>query len=92
MDKITAELKIKQALTFRLPPATKYYLHPVQKVRLYREQSSKWEGPFTVQIIIYKESWLTDGQKTKHFNLSQIIPDPADVTDRDLSRLLSRFK
>lgn len=36
--------------------------------------------------------WITDGAKVQQFICTQIIPDPADVADRELSRLLEGFK
>lgn len=39
-----------------------------------------------------REAWMTEGQKTKRFNESQIIPDPVYATYRNLSLLLSGFK
>lgn len=61
-------------------------------MRVYIEHNRKGEGPLTLERIMDKEAWPTDGQKTKRFNASQINPDPSDVAGRDISRLLSSFK
>lgn len=91
MAKITAELRIREALRSRLPPSTRYHLAPGDKVRVFRERSQRWEGPFTITKTREKEVWVTDGAKEKHFNRSQVIPDPKDTGDRELRRLLAGF-
>lgn len=70
MVKFSAELRIKEALRSRLPPETNYDISQGDKVRLYRERSERWEGPFEVTKMREKEEWATDGVRQKHFNLT----------------------
>lgn len=92
MAKISAELRIQTALRSRLPPSTRYHLSPGDQVRVYRERSSRWEGPFTITKTREKEVWVTDGNREQHFNRCQVIPDPDDASDKELRRLLSGFE
>lgn len=92
MQKITAELRVKAALRARLPPATKLDFTPGQRVRAYREASRRWEGPFLITKMRQRLISVPDGIKEQMFNCVLSLPDPEDVTDRELSRLLKVFQ
>lgn len=62
METIVAEKQIKNALTSKMTPATKYLLNPGDTVPVYRELSGKWEGPFTDQTTTPKRISVTDVQ------------------------------
>lgn len=92
IETITAELRIKAALKARLPPSTEFDIRPGMRVRVYREAIKRWEGPFNVARTMGKQIWVTDGASTKQFNCTQVLPDPADTADREMSRLLEGFQ
>lgn len=39
-----------------------------------------------------KQVWITDGVATKQFGCAQILPYPADFSDREMSHLLQGFQ
>ena len=83
MEKIVAETRIKRALKSKLPPATKFLIKPGDEVRVYREISKKWEGPFTVTKTSPKLISVTDGIKVKQFNITTVLPIAAETNDAD---------
>lgn len=78
MSTISAELRIQAALRSSLLSPIKYNLLPSDKVRVFRERSRRWEGPFTVKWAREKEVWVNDDRTSNHFNRSQIVLDPED--------------
>lgn len=50
------------------------------------------DGTFIIFKMYGKNIWVSDEKSTKQFNITQIIPDPADVADSELSRILTGFK
>lgn len=97
MASITAKLRIQQALRSRLPPATQYALKPGDMVRVYRDQGTgaskkgDWTGPWEIVKICGKEVFVDWNGEHKHFNISKVIPDPAQTGDHDLERLIQSF-
>lgn len=61
-------------------------------MRVYREGTRKWEGPFTISRTAGKQIWVSDGKKLKQFNCTQVLLDTADVANRELSRILKEFQ
>lgn len=51
MDRMTDDLRINKALTYKFPAVTRYYFFSGQSVREYREYIQCWEGPFEVVQI-----------------------------------------
>ena len=84
LEQIVAEKRISTALRSKLPPATKYLIKPGDQVRVYREQTRKWEGPFTVHRTTPKIISVTDGRKVKQFNISSVLPIAPQSNDADL--------
>lgn len=48
MERISAEQKLLRALRSKLPPSAKYHIQPGDIVRVFREETRKWIGPFKV--------------------------------------------
>jgi len=84
MESIVAEQRIRKALKSKLPPATKYLIKPGDQVRVYRELSKRWDGPFTVTKVSNKIISVTDGNTVKEFNITSILPIPPSTNDQDL--------
>lgn len=61
MATITAELRIAQALSSKLPPARKFAFAPGDHVRVYKEQGKPWCGPVRVVRTCVKEVTVSDG-------------------------------
>ena len=74
----------KTALKSKLPPATRYLVKPGDYVRVYRESSKKWEGPFKVKRVSSKLVSVTDGNKVKTFSITAVLPIPSNEYDPDL--------
>lgn len=91
MERLSAELRVKEALKAKLLSATRYDFSVRKYFREYSEKSRTWEGLFKITKIMGKKIWITDG-KIQPFSRTQILPDPADVADKELSRLLEGFK
>lgn len=58
----------------RHTPVAKYLIKPEDKVRVFREEKSKWYGPFKVTKVIDKIIAFMDGVLEKPFNTTQILP------------------
>ena len=84
METIIAESRIRRALHSKLPPATRYLIKPGDHVRVYRETSKRWEGPFTVTKTTPKIISVTDGTKVRQFNISSVLPVAPETNDADL--------
>ena len=97
MSSIVARLRIQEALRSRLPPAAKYLIEPGDLVHIYREGNAstksqgEWKGPFKVVSVRGKQVTVDWDGTTKHFNLAQVIPDPARVGDFELDRMVKAF-
>jgi len=95
MSKITAKLRIRQALRSKLPPATEYLVNPGHNVYVFTEKSKRWHRPFQVQKVYKKNLFLKVGNILKQFNISQILPDFTAAKGRKLNRFheaISNFK
>lgn len=95
MATISAKLRIQSALRAKLPPATSYNVSPGDQVYVFREDTKKWHGPYTVDSVYNKEVYLDVDGTIKHFNISQLLPDRTDVADTELQRLeesIQQFK
>lgn len=91
MERIATELRINTSLKSKLPPATRYYFSPVQNGRVYRGNSRRWEGPSKVAKVHGKLVLITDVATNKNYSCTQLLPDPSDVADREMSRLWEGF-
>ena len=89
METIVAQTRIKTALRSKLPPATKYLIKPGDDVRVYRERSKRWNGPFKVTKVSDKIISVTDGEKVKQFNITSVLPMKPRANDTDLTRDMS---
>lgn len=88
MSTIAAELRVRQALRSKLPPATRYDIKPGDDVLVYREKEKEWLGPHRVTKIFEKEVYVDWDGRERHYNLAQVIPVPKSQGDRELKRLL----
>lgn len=91
MCQIIAERRINDALRRKLPPSTHYIIKPGQSVRVYREASKAWDGPFSVTKVEGKLITVTDGQKVKTFNVCQVLPNQTEPNDPHTQRELQRI-
>ena len=89
METVTSELRVQQALRSKLPPASKYHVEPGDNVLVYRERTKRYEGPYTVKRVCEKEIYVEVKGVEKHFNISQILPEPKARGDAELKRLLA---
>ena len=89
METMETELRIQRALRAKLSPATKYLVEPGVRVLVCRGKTKSYEGPFTVTKICDKEVHLKVKDVEKHFNISQILPEPKQQGDLELTRILS---
>lgn len=83
MEKVVEETRIKQALKTKLTPAKTFIIKPGDEVPVYREQSKKWKGPFTVPKTSPKFISVTDGTKVRQFNINTVLPISAETNDAD---------
>lgn len=51
-----------------------------------------WQGPLNITRLTNKEVRVTDGEKSSHFNIIQVLTDAHDEADWELNRLLQGFK
>lgn len=51
METIVAQPRIRTALRRKLHPAKKYLIKPSDDLRVYREKSKLWNGPFKVAKV-----------------------------------------
>lgn len=83
MSTLGVTQRISTALSARLPPATRYLIHPGDRVRIYRECSRAWEGPFLVIRDTKKQSWIVDQRdKAQLFRISQLLPERSESDNR----------
>ena len=88
---ITAERRVNDSLRRKIPPASSYLIRPGDSVRVYREPSRAYDGPFTVTRVDRKLITVTDGKKAKTFNVSQVMPNSAPARDPVTQRQLDRI-
>lgn len=70
----TSEARINRALRIQVSPAARMLILPGDKVRIYREDTRRWEGPFTTTRIVRKQVWVPDEKAAKSFPLSAVLP------------------
>ena len=80
MESIVAEQRIKKALKSKLPPATKHLLKPGDNVRVYREHTKRWDGPFTITKIGNKMVSVTDVKTLRNSILHPSNPSLHQLT------------
>lgn len=86
MATLVAVVRIACALSAQIPPTTRFSISPGDCVRVYRDWSQSWDGPFDVQRIIGKHAWLLDHSgRIPQFNIVQLLPEPSDMDDRILA-------
>lgn len=74
MERITAELRVRQALISRVPPAAQYVIAQGDLVRVYREGDKRFLGPFPVLRVAEKEVFVNQNGRLVHYNISQVVP------------------
>lgn len=67
------EARVNKAIRSQVPPSARLLVHLGQKVTIFRENSRRWEGPFTVTRIVRKSVWVTDGLKVETFPISAVL-------------------
>lgn len=75
-------------MTTNIPPTTKYKLDVGDMVRFYREKSRKWEGPFQITRFNKRIVWMTDGNPTKSFSITDVIHEGIKGRDDNMNRLI----
>ena len=91
MTQIISEKRLNDGLRRKLPSSTAYLIRPGDLVRVYREASKAWDGPFTTTKVDRKLITVTDGIKTKTFNVAQVLPVKTVVRDPATQRQLDRI-
>lgn len=85
MSTLVAAQPILWALGSRIPPATRYLISHGDKARVYRERSSRWEGPFVVLRVEAKQAHVADRNgSVRHVGLAQLLPEPTPCDERAL--------
>ena len=87
MAQITAEDRIRRALKGKLPPNARITIKAGDLVRVYREDSRKWVGPFPVVRVERKQVTVNWDGTLRHFNLSTVMP--VNIGDQFISALHS---
>lgn len=81
---ISAE-RISTALSYRQSTATRYSISRGDFFRTYRERSCTWEGPFRVQRVSGKNSFILDAKgRIIHFTIAQLLPERREGNGRHL--------
>lgn len=75
----------KTGAIIQIPPATRYKLEVGDLVRIYRENSRKWERPFRIARLNIRLVWVTDGNTTKTFSITAVITAGIKGRDDDMS-------
>ncbi len=88
METIVAAQRIQKGLRSKIPPSAKYLFKPGEDVKVFREEPKKWIGPFSVVRVENKIITVTDGTKTKPFNVAQVMLMTAPKHDKELRRAL----
>lgn len=73
MKKIRAEPRIERALQLKLKPDTKFLILIRDLVIVYKEITTKFEGPCTVTKVSKKDISISDGTKVKPLNISTVV-------------------
>lgn len=87
MATIVDAQRIRQAITARLPPVSRYAVAPGSLVSVHHEGSSIWEGPFLVRRASRKQAWIVDLKgPVWQFSLAELLSEPT-VEDYHLLRM-----
>lgn len=73
METTVAKSRNNKALQSKLQPPDKYSILPGDIVRVFREQSGRWEVLFTVTRVTKNIISVTELIKFKPFNISAIL-------------------
>lgn len=73
MAEITAELRIKKALSTRIPRNSDLILTKGDMVRVYRETDRKYVGPYPVSHVDDKQVFVIINEKETKFSVHQVI-------------------
>lgn len=101
MEKVMADLRLKRAETYAVPPASDAMFHKGEQVLVWREKVisnriGEWIGPFTVERF-EKENKLVHvniSGKIKPFNIAQIksYHIPEEIAHSFIAEILSRLE
>lgn len=91
MEAYVAEQRICISPINKLPPAPKFALQPGQPVTVFQEEHRRWLVPYTIDRINDKIIHITDGKKTRPFNITQAIPGTATSQDADWQSTLNQL-
>ena len=99
MATITSELRVLTALKSKLPPATQYDIQAGDNVLVYQEgtggygrRAGQYVGPFRVEKICGKEVYVRRNNRTAHYNITHVLPDPVERGDRELQTMLKAMQ
>lgn len=82
------EARINMELRSKVPPAAGLVVGSGGNVRIFRETSRRWDGPFTVTRIVRKSVWVTDGQNFKAFSMAVVLPIQTRERNEDYQDLI----
>lgn len=95
METITAETRIRKALSSRVPRNADLIISPGDSVRVFRETDRRYIGPFKVIRVDDKQVYVLDGNREVQYNITQILPsteyDAIVNGDHEIDTLYSQF-
>lgn len=89
MGTITTELRLTQALRYRMPPVMQFAFNAGDNVCIFLERDNRWCCPLKVFCARGMQVTETNRITVKTFGISQVIPADAQGIDRDLKQLLA---
>lgn len=92
MEASVVENPFSRFLKSKIPPSTKYLIKPGHQVRVCRELSRKWEGPFTVTKTSKKIITIADVHSFKDFNRNSVLRMALNINNSDLKHYINTIK
>lgn len=87
MASIHEDNRIRTTLQSKLSPHTRFRLEVGDPVRVYREDSHRWDGPFNIERIEKKQICIEEG-RVNPFIITSVIPEGIRHQDKKLGHLI----
>lgn len=97
MESVSAHLHVQEALSSKLTHATYYPISLGDSVHVSREDkytvrnTGHWVMPFSATSDIGNQDTVDYNQEPNNFNISQLLPDPSLIGERELDRMIAAF-
>lgn len=66
-------------------------MHVYGEAKGRTKKTGEWKGPLNVVKVNEKQIAVDWDGQPKHFNISQVLPDPTSIGERELERLTKAF-